>query len=74
MTWLDFTCRLDFSEDPRLHMINPISALYEHKGRVIPILIIGQKGEQFEAFVEGDLRKIKMELAMPMQPASSKSF
>lgn len=42
-------------------MIDPIHARYQHKGTVIPILIVGDVGDCWEAYVAGGLRRIPKE-------------
>ena len=43
----------------------------QHKGKVIPILIVGDVGDCWEAYVAGGLKRIPKELAFLMTPASS---
>ena len=45
-------------------MIDPIHAYYQHKGKVIPILIIGELGNCWEAYVDGGLKRIPKELVL----------
>ena len=46
-------------------MIDPIHARYQHKGTVIPILIVGDVGDCWEAYVAGGLKRIPKELVLP---------
>ena len=43
----------------------------QHKGKVIPILIVGDVGDCWEAYVAGGLKRIPKTLAFLMTPASS---
>ena len=43
----------------------------QHKGKVIPILIVGDVGDCGEAYVAGGLKRIPKTLALLMTPASS---
>ena len=46
-------------------MIDPIHAHYQHRGRVIPILLVADLGQQhWEAYVEGSLKKISKDLVL----------
>ncbi|QNI90993.1 hypothetical protein SynBOUM118_00624 [Synechococcus sp. BOUM118] len=45
-------------------MIDPIHAHYRHRGRLIPILLIADLGQQWEAYVEGSLKKVSKHLVL----------
>ena len=45
-------------------VIDPIHARYQHKGTVIPILIVGDLDDCWEAYVAGGLRRIPKELVL----------
>jgi hypothetical protein len=46
-------------------MIDPIFAQYQHRGRLIPILIVGDRDTHWEAYVSGDIKKISKDLVLP---------
>ena len=46
-------------------MIDPVHARYQHKGTVIPILIVGDVDDCWEAYVAGGLKRIPKELVLP---------
>ena len=48
-------------------MIDPIHAHYQHKGKDIPILIVGEVGDCWEAHIAGGLRRIPKELQKAFQ-------
>ena len=45
-------------------VIDPVHARYQHKGTVIPILIVGDLDDCWEAYVAGGLRRIPKELVL----------
>ena len=42
-------------------VIDPVHARYQHKGTVIPILIVGEVDDCWEAYVAGGLKRIPKE-------------
>ena len=46
-------------------MIDPIFARYQHRGRLIPILIVGDRDTHWEAYVSGDIKKISKDQVLP---------
>ena len=45
-------------------VIDPVHARYQHKGTVIPILIVGEVDDCWEAYVAGGLKRIPKELVL----------
>ena len=45
-------------------MIDPVHARYQHKGTVIPILIVGDVDDCWEAYVAGGLKRIPKDLVL----------
>ena len=54
-------------------MIDPIHAFYQHRGRLIPILLVGDLGEKWEAYIDGSLKRVSKSLVLTTPPASSGS-
>jgi hypothetical protein len=48
-------------------VIDPIHAHYQYKGKVIPILIVGDVGDCWEAYVAGGLKRIPKKLVLAAQ-------
>ena len=46
-------------------MIDPLHAQYQHRGRLIPILLVADLGEQWEAYIDGSLKKVSKDLVLP---------
>ena len=46
-------------------MIDPICAQYQHRGRLIPILLVADLGEQWEAYIDGSLKRVSKDLVLP---------
>ena len=45
-------------------MIDPIHASYQHRGKVIQILIVGDRDTHWVAYVSGDIKKISKDLVL----------
>ena len=58
---------LHYTERTRIceaDVIDPVHARYQHKGTVIPILIVGDVDDCWEAYVAGGLKRIPKELVL----------
>ena len=47
-------------------MIDPIHAQYQQRGRLIPILLVADLGERWEAYIDDSLKKVSKDLVLPV--------